>query len=183
MRNWMAFSSALLMLSASAASAQEASRALPAETAKKNLVQGSLGLGSPVGALGISYTYAPIRQIEIEIGGGLGFTGYQLSAMPKLSLGNSNDRFVVGLGPSVSIDTWQSEKQTHLGYWLNGEVGYEHRTWSGLSVLVAVGVTYGLAGAIPRRCGSDCVGGAQAWDEPIAGRVLPQGRIALGRWF
>jgi hypothetical protein len=174
---------ALLMLASGAALAQESSHALPSETAKRNLVQGSLGLGSPVGAMGISYTYAPIPEAGVELGGGLGFSGYQLALMPKLSLGNGRDRFVVGVGPSLSIDRWQAPQKTYVGYWLNGEVGYQHQTASGLSVLVAAGFTYGLGGEIRGHEASAYGDSARAWDQPIAGRLLPQGRIAVGRWF
>jgi len=175
----------LPVLSSAVAVAQESSRALAGVASKKNLVQGSLGLGSPVGALGISYSYMPIRQAEIEIGGGLGFSGYQLAVMPKLSLGTT-DRLVIGLGPSVSIDASAEAKQRQVGYWLNGELGYRHTTASGLSVLAAVGLSYGLSGSIHALCGIDCAtqgAGEPGAGEPIAGRVLPEIRVAVGRAF
>jgi hypothetical protein len=170
---------ALLMCVPGVAAAQESAQALPAVTAK-NLLQGSLGFGSPVGALGLSYIYLPVRQAELEIGGGIGFTGYQISAMPKLSLGR-NDRLLIGLGPSVSIDTSDQPKQSCVGYWLNGEIGYRHSTPAGLSVLAAVGVGYGLSGTIHTRCGGDC--GSSVSDESVAGRWVPEARIAVGRSF
>jgi hypothetical protein len=173
----------LPMLSSAVAVAQESSRSLPAAAvSKKNLLQGSLGLGSPVGALGLSYVYMPVRQVEIEVGGGLGFTGYQVAVMPKLALGAS-DRLVIGLGPSVSIDASGEGKKNAIGYWLNGELGYRHSTAFGLSVLAAVGVSYGLSGTI-HACGIDCAAGAsRAPDESITGKFLPEVRIALGRAF
>lgn len=174
----------LPMLASGVAVAQEASRMLPPATvAKKSLLQGSMGLGSPVGALGLSYAYMPVREIEIEIGGGLGFTGYQAALMPKLSLG-ANDRLVIGLGPSVSIDAFSDGKRSAVGYWLNAEIGYRHSTAFGLSVLAAVGVSYGLTGTVHTVCGSDCSGRPSGEaGESIAGRFLPEVRIALGRAF
>jgi hypothetical protein len=170
---------ALLMGAPTAGSAQESARAVPAVRAK-NLLQGSLGVGSPVGALGISYTYLPIRQIEIEMGGGIGFTGYQVSAMPKLSLGD-HDRLVLGLGPSLSIDASDQSQQSYVGYWLNGEIGYRHSTAAGLSVLAAVGVGYGLGGSVHALCPGDC--DSRAASESAAGRWVPEARVAVGRAF
>jgi len=172
----------LPMLASAVAVAQDSSRTLPpaSAVAKKNLLQGSLGLGSPVGALGLSYAYMPVRQVEIEVGGGLGLTGYQVAVMPKLSLGEY-DRLVIGLGPSVSIDGSGEGKRNAVGYWLDGEIGYRHSTASGLSVLAAVGVSYGLSGTVTTVCGIDCA--ARGSGESIAGRFLPEMRIALGRAF
>lgn len=185
----MRFCSCLLallpMLASAVAVAQDSSRTLPpaATTTKKNLLQGSLGLGSPVGALGLSYAYMPVRQVEIEIGGGLGFSGYQVAVMPKLSLGAA-DRLVLGLGPSVSIDTSNEGKGNAVGYWLNAEIGYRHTTAFGLSVLAAVGVSYGLSGTAHTTCTIDCAtDGFGRSDESIAGRVFPELRVALGRAF
>ena len=174
----------LPMLASPVAVAQESAHALPATAvSKKNLLQGSLGLGSPVGALGLSYAYLPVRQVEIEVGGGVGFTGYQAAVMPKLAIGTS-DRLVLGLGPSVSIDASNEGKQNAIGYWLNGEIGYRHTTAFGLSVLAAVGVSYGLGGTVRTVCGIDCASGAsRVPDESIAGKFLPEMRIALGRAF
>jgi hypothetical protein len=162
----------LLLLSPLPAIAQEAAR--------KNLLQGNLGLGSPVGALGLSYTYAPIRQVQIEAGGGLGFSGYQLSAMPKLVFGRAGDRLVLGIGPSLSIDTASDSKQTDVGYWMNGEIGYQHDTGSGLTVLAAVGIGYGMTGTMHSSCAENCPGNPS---RSIAGDVMPELRIAIGRWF
>jgi hypothetical protein len=174
----------LPLLSSAAAVAQESSRALPpAAVSKKNLLQGSLGLGSPVGALGLSYAYMPVGQVEIEVGGGVGFTGYQVAVMPKLALGAS-DRLVLGLGPSLSIDASSEGTKNAIGYWLNGEIGYRHTTAFGLSVLAAVGVSYGLSGTIHTACGIDCAAGVPRQPgESIAGKFLPEMRIALGRAF
>lgn len=184
MRLFPSFLAILTVLGSSAvAMAQGAHMALPpAAVSKQNLLQGTLGLGSPVGALGLSYAHMPVKQVEIEIGGGLGFSGYQVAVMPKLSLGES-DRLLVGLGPSVSIDASSDEKR-HIGYWLNAEVGYRHSTAFGLSVLAAIGVSYGLAGTVHTACGIGCAASAPAGaGEAIAGRLFPAMRVAFGRAF
>lgn len=179
MGSWASLLAALLTCGSGVATAQESARGLPAATAKKSILQGSLGFGSPVGALGLSYTYLPVSRAEIEIGGGIGFTGYQASAMPKLSLG-SNDRLVIGLGPSLSIDTSNQGKRSCVRYWVNGEVGYRHTTTAGLSVLAAVGVGYDLSGG-HRACADDY--GSSVSDKAIGGRWVPEARVAVGRSF
>lgn len=180
MRSWSILSVALL-LSSGIASAQEAADALPTRTAKKNLVQGSFGVGSPIGALGVSYTYVPVPQMEVEIGGGIGLSGYQGSIVPKLSLGSASDRLVIGVGPSISADSGREPRRTYVGYWLSGEIGYQHSTPAGLSVLIAAGAGYGLSGTMHTLCTLDCTSNDRGSD--IAGRLVPQARIAIGRWF
>jgi len=154
------------------------------ETTPKSRLQANLGLGSPVGEIGASYTYAPLPEIQIELGTGLGYTGFQFSVMPKLALAlNKSERFVVGAGPSASLDLATGPNHTYHGYWLHTEVGYEHRTASGFSLLVAAGITYGLGGEMRGQCSADCAGDTRTWNEPIAGKMFPQARIAFGRWF
>lgn len=154
------------------------------EDTQKSRLQANLGLGSPVGEIGASYTYAPVPKLQIELGTGLGYTGFQFSVMPKLALAlNKTDRFVFGAGPSASLDLATGPNHTYHGYWLHTEVGYEHRTASGFSVLVAAGITYGLGGEMRARCSADCAGDTPTWNEPIAGKMFPQARIAFGRWF
>jgi len=153
-------------------------------TPRRNRLQANLGLGSAVGEIGASYTYAPLPEFQIELGTGLGFTGLQFSAMPKLSLAlNNSDRLVLGAGPSASLDLAANPDHTYLGYWLNAEVGYEHRSALGFAVLVAAGISYGLGGEMRGHCGVDCGGDTRAWNDPIAGKLSPQTRIAFGRWF
>ena len=151
---------------------------------QKNRLQADLGLGSAVGEIGASYTYAPLPELEIELGTGLGYTGFQFSIMPKLSLAlNRSNRLVFGAGPSASLDFATGPDHTYIGYWLHTEVGYEHRTASGFSVLVAAGITNGLGGEMRGHCVVDCGGDTQTWNEPIAGKMFPQARMAFGRWF
>jgi hypothetical protein len=173
----------LCLLAPALAHAQDMTSAATTEGARKSRLQASFGIASPVGEIGASYTYAPRPEVEFELGAGLGFTGFQLSTMPKLSFGNKTNRIVLGLGPSVSMDSSTTPHQHYVGYWLNGEVGYERRTPSGFAVLVAAGFTAGLAGEVRGHCSTDCIGDARIGSEAIAGKIYPQARIAFGRWF
>jgi len=103
--------------------------------------------------------------------------------MPKVSLGRSSNRLVIGTGLSSSLDSSSHPDRSYVGYWLNAEVGYEYRSASGYSVLLAVGLTYGLGGTMPTHCIVDCASDAESSVRQVAGLLYPQGRIAIGRWF
>ncbi len=146
---------------------------------------GNLGLASVVGEIGGTLTYAPARAFQIELGVGLGITGLQFSVMPKLSLGHlPTYHLILGLGPSLSGLQKDAQGVVQYSVWLNGEVGYEYRSPTGFSFLVAGGFTYALAsdqtyGSCHVYCDSDKIYPVKQF----SGSVFPQGRIAFGRWF
>ena len=145
---------------------------------------GNMGIASAIGEMGGTFTYAPVPELQIELGAGLGFSGLQLSLMPKVSAGTSHHRLTLGLGPSVGIGTNRNPSVTCVSYWLHAEAGYELRSASGLSFLIAVGLGKGLGGTMPGSPGpgmdtADAVSPQSASQRS----VFPQGRIALGRWF
>lgn len=164
-------------------SADEAISAGPGGFASKTRLMGNLGIGSAVGEMGGTFTYAATPHSQIEMGAGIGYTGFQLSVMPKLSVGSRSHRFVLGMGPSVGIDPANNPDHTYVSYWLNSEVGYEYRSASGFSFLIAAGLTYGLGGEYRWQCPFDCDGDTAGYSRSPAGTRLPQGRIAFGRWF
>jgi hypothetical protein len=150
----------------------------------KQRFMGNSGICSVVGLIGITYTYSPVQLFQIELGSGLGFSGFQFSLMPKLSLGDDHHRFVLGVGPSVGIARDSNPSYTYLAYWLNAEVGYEYRSAGGFSFLIAAGVFHGIGGEYRDECMFDCDGDTHGWPEPTTAMpFLPQGRIAFGRWF
>jgi hypothetical protein len=158
---------------------------VPDRSGAKSRLMGNMGIGSAVGELGATFTYAPRSAVQIELGAGLGLTGFQLSLMPKATVGTRYDRFVIGVGPSLAIGTNIKPEQTCVSLWLNAEVGYEFRSVSGFSFLMAAGITKGVAGTVP---GMGAPGVYEPGDitSPEAARdlpIIPQGRIALGRWF
>jgi hypothetical protein len=142
----------------------------------KHRIMGNLGLFSAVGEIGATYTYAPIPACQIELGLGIGFSGPQLSLMPKASLGSDRSRFIFGAGPSVGADGHTVAST----YWLNVDVGYEYRTPRGYSTLFAVGITRGLAGQYHDHCPLPDCGGTV---EQVKGTTVPQVRFAWGHWF
>jgi len=158
---------------------------VPDRSGSRIRLMGNMGVGSAVGELGATFTYAPRPELQIELGTGLGLSGFQFSLMPKVSVGTRRERLVVGVGPSVAIGTSANPEQTCVSLWLNAEVGYEFRSASGFSFLVAAGITKGIAGTMPGRGApgvyepGDTTAPEAVWGLPIA----PQGRIALGHWF
>jgi len=92
--------------------------------------------------IGAAYVYSPSEPTELEFGAGLGFSGVQLSLMPKLALGSKHHRVLLGVGPSLGI----ADGVSYTTAWVNGDVGYEYRATSGFSIALSVGFTAELAG-------------------------------------
>jgi len=147
-------------------------------------LMGNAGFCSAVGEMGATYTYSPVQSLQLELGAGLGFSGLQLSLMPKVSVGSDRHRLVVGVGPSVGIDPDNNPPHTYVAYWLNAEMGYEYRSVGGFSFLIAGGFFRGIGGEYRGQCLFDCEGDTKGWPEPVTKiPTLPQMRVAFGRWF
>jgi hypothetical protein len=152
--------------------------------ASKIRLMGNMGVASAIGEMGGTLTYSPRPEFQVELGTGIGYSGLQLSLMPKLAIGGKNHRVSIGAGPSMGIGSNPKPSQTCISYWLNAEVGYEYRSASGLSFLVAVGIFRGLAGEIPGGTPGVTEAGEAVRPEPASDfSLFPQGRIAFGRWF
>ena len=105
-----------------------------------------VGLASAVGLAGVTLTQAVGQFFRVEVGVGYGFSGYQLSLMPKIALGARHDHFVAGAGVSVAFPI-DPARASGNPVWLNIDaVGYEHRFDMGIALSVAVGLTAGLGG-------------------------------------
>jgi hypothetical protein len=158
----------------------EATRAI----ATKSRLMANYGLFSAIGEIGGTYTYAPVPELQMEFGAGIGLSGLQFSFMPKLSVGDRENRFILGAGPSMGVDPDNNPSHTYVSYWLNAEIGYEYRSLSGFSFMIAVGITRGIAGEYRNQCVIDCDGDTKGSSRPTTDiPLLPQGRIAFGRWF
>jgi opacity protein-like surface antigen len=176
------FTSAALSASAAAIAQDDDDQSADNFTAKSRLM-GNLGIGSVVGFIGGTYTYAPVPQFQLELGSGIGWSGFQFSMMPKLSLGDDRHCFVMGVGPSLAVDPDNNPPHTYVALWLNAEVGYEYRSVGGFSFLIAAGIVRGLAGEVRDQCVIDCEGDTKGWSRPAPEYNFPQMRIAFGRWF
>lgn len=139
-----------------------------------------IGIGSALGFAGVTVTEAFGRFARLEVGAGYGYSGYQLSFMPKIVLGEPHDHFVAGVGVSVAFP---DNTQLAAGHpvWLNIDaIGYEHRFDTGIAFSAALGVTGGLGG------GEICVppdGCEPQFLESVTKYWLPQGRVGVAYWF
>jgi hypothetical protein len=139
-----------------------------------------LGLGSALGLAGITLTEQFGRYARVELGAGYGYSGYQLSFMPKLTLGQARDHFVAGVGVAVAIPDDYRVASGHP-VWLNIDaLGFEHRFESGIAISTAFGVTGGLGG------GELCLppdGCEPQFQQPVTHYWSPQGRVGIAYWF
>ena len=136
------------------------------------------GLGSAVGYLGVTYAYEPLDLLQFEVGTGLGHSGMQLSAMPKLIVCDGSNCFVSGAGVSLAIPT--SSAASGFPTWLNVDaLGYEYRSAAGPSFSCAIGVGAGLGG------GHSCTGFVDCGDPTpnVQGRWFLQTRMGVGIWY
>lgn len=145
---------------------------------RKNQMALHVGLGSAVGYLGATYAHEPLQLLQLEGGVGLGFSGTQLSAMPKLVICGGSNCFISGAGVSLSIPT--SSAATGFPTWLNVDaVGYEYRSPSGTSFTCAAGFGVGLGG------GQACTGAVDCGDPTpnVRGHWFLQSRVGVGVWY
>jgi hypothetical protein len=139
-----------------------------------------VGIGSALGLAGVTVTEAFGRSARLEVGVGYGYSGYQLSLMPKIVLGESHDHFVAGVGVSVALPDNAVLAGGHP-VWLNIDaIGYEHRFDTGIALSAAFGVSGGLGG------GTICFppdGCEQQFLQPVTDFWFPQGRAGIAYWF
>jgi hypothetical protein len=139
-----------------------------------------LGVGSAVGAIGLTYNHAFTPMFRGEAGVGWGWSGVQLSVMPKVALHGGACAFTSGFGAALAL----GGPSVEAGHgpapwaipWLNFDaLGVECPTWGGLSASAALGLTMPL-----RAFHYDF---SELGDTVKAFSLLPQGRVSLGWWF
>jgi len=139
-----------------------------------------VGIGSALGELGVTLTESVGRVARLELGAGVGVSGYQLSFMPKIALGQPHDHFVAGVGLSVAFPDNAYIASGHP-IWLNVDaLGYEHRFDTGIAISSTVGFSGGLGGG--RLCFPPD-GCEEQFQEPVTHWWFPQARVGLAYWF
>jgi hypothetical protein len=185
---WLLLRRAMLLLGfvlpplvATPAHAEEASEPARRRFGVEQALRANLGLFSALGEFGVTYSVLPLENLELEAGVGYGFTGPQLSLMPKLVLGARHHRFTSGVGLSLSYTDAYTRRGNDLVEgdravtWLNVDgLGYEYRSEGGLSLTVALGVTVSLSHGALR--GSEAA-------IPLEGLWEPQVRLGIGPAF
>jgi hypothetical protein len=145
-----------------------------------------LGVASAIGGIGAAYQFAPSHVVRLEGGVGVGFSGVQLSFMPKLVAGRGTCGFVAGFGAALAVGGPFGEGQPEPGAqavpqpstipWLTLDVpGLECHSDAGFSFEATLGLTMTLA-----TFHYDI---ADTSATLHAGSLLPQLRFGLGYWF
>jgi hypothetical protein len=108
-------------------------------SADRSSLTATLGLFTPVGELGAEYTYEPRPEVEIGIGGGVAFSGFQAAVMPRARFGDDHGAITLGVG--ASIGNYKEEQlfcfeddcsdTTATTVWGNGEAALELISWHG----------------------------------------------------
>jgi len=141
---------------------------------RDNALRLDLGFVSAVGEAGVTYTRSLTRTVQLEAGAGWGFSGLQLSLMPKLSVGGARHRYVGGVGLAAAVRLNPDSDESPVLGWLNADIlGYEYRSAGGFTLLAAIGLSVGIAGHYSWEDGR----------EEVAGILMPQGRIGVGYSF
>ena len=135
-------------------------------------VRFEVGGNSPIGLLGVAFNVRALPHLLLEGGFGLGGSGLQFSAMPKLYMGSLRTHVYTGLGVSLGVDTGNTAE------WLNLDVaGFEHRFDSGWLVNVGGGYYQGIGGSV--NTGS-IFGSASESATRFSGA---QAHVGIGHWF
>jgi hypothetical protein len=139
-----------------------------------------VGIGSAVGTVGLTYDYSIFPGFRGEAGVGWGFSGTQLSLMPKVVLQGHQWALTSGFGAALavggpSVEAGHGPSPSTIP-WLNFDaLGGECPTSGGLTFSAALGLS------MPLR--------AFHWDFAELGEtvkafsVFPQGRVSLGWRF
>jgi hypothetical protein len=152
-------------------------------TMHENAIALNLGLGSAVGLFGVTFDRFIGPNAVLETGAGLGFTGPQLSIMPKLAFGDGHHSFLSGVGVAAGIygDQPGYEGPEHspkppIVWWVNADLaGYQYRGERGY-FLLAAGFTMNL-----NEFHYDIFGDIGGLYTTFS--VTPQARLAFGAQF
>jgi len=153
-------------------------------TARPTGIGFNLGIASAVGVAGLTVTRAFFDCLRVELGGGAGWSGWQLSLMPKVGVDLSSagvHYLVFGAGVALTLPGYAASTFMADGHpvWLNAEIGYEARAENGFAFAIAAGVTRGLGGG--RICVADC--GDPSNLEEVSHFIGPQFRLQFAYWF
>ena len=195
----------LLLLGAALAAAPAAAQQVPTVVSRPTYLRFDAGFGAPSGLFGfwVGHTIEP--PAAIEIGAGLGLSGWQLAAMARVHvpLGNSPwHSFTGAAGPSLSfiggpftnsvphaehIEVDEGDIFTIFG--VNAELGWEWRQpWGGL-IRIALGGFYRVSENMSHLCpegasseGSSCAP-PHLLSAPEVARLIAYPYLVLGYGF
>jgi hypothetical protein len=136
-------------------------------------LEGHFGMATPVGLAGITVEYSPLPVLALGAGIGTNFLGPEPAALVRVRpLDGVRDALVVSaaysVGPygfkPISID---GSAGSGKGYWhanalqwVQGDIGWEHRSRKGLVIRIGLGLAY-----VVNRGALECVRGEFGCDE------------------
>ena len=121
--------------------------------ARPTALYAQIGLGTPLGFLGVEAERTVTPVFSLSAGAGWGNAGPQAAAMMRMLLGGDRSKLVIGAGASGGKYTWDelcfddgcAEKSGTVA-WGNLEIGGEHRFRSGFALRYFGGYGHVLAG-------------------------------------
>jgi hypothetical protein len=114
-----------------------------------------LGLGTPLGELGLEAEHTLTPHLAVAAGGGWGANGPQGAAMARLRVGGDRAKLVIGAGLSGGPYKWirfcddegnTCPQKSGTVAWTNVEIGGSHRERNGFSLRYFVGYGRIVAG-------------------------------------
>jgi hypothetical protein len=154
-----------------AVAAPDATATAKGTPATPNKLALTVGLASPLGELGFSYQRLVAPSFALETGFGVGMTGVQVAALPKLLFGTGNARLFIEAGPSATFSD-----RTGPGLWAAAEVGFES-SFGAWTLGFGGGAGILVAGEVPVPI---CIDSCSTLK---AGTWLPEIRLTVGRNF
>ena len=149
------------------------------EALPHNALAFNFGVASAIGEAGVTYMVMPMAPLELELGWGAGYSGLQLSLMPKLSFGTRNHRVTTGIGVASTVAPSAVTRDHPI--WLNADIlGYEFRSDGHFFFALAAGLYKGLGGG--GVCQGDCEGGNQ-YAVDVTRMIGFQTRVMIGATF
>jgi hypothetical protein len=153
---------------------------------KPNVLYAQVGLGTPLGYVGVEAARRVSPYFVVSAGAGMGVSGPQIALMPRLHLGQGRSTLVLGAGVSrgkyTSSNACDDDDgcayRTGTANWANVEIGGEYRWPEGLSVRYFGGYGQAFADNLV------CVGAQeQCAAHPGGGRSLVYTGLAVGQAF
>lgn len=110
--------------------------------ARPTAIYAQLGVGTPLGFIGVEAEQTVMPTWAVSAGAGLGLAGPQAAVMTRKLLGGDRSKFVIGAGLSggqyrwedLCIDSDGCTQKTGLVAWGNLEIGGAHRFGNGFAL-------------------------------------------------
>lgn len=135
-----------------------------------------MGLASPVGAMGGALS-VPWRWFAMEVAGGVGLTGVNLSVMPKvIPLRWDRNQLLVGVAATLVLPHQSFPMGRKQSRWLTAEVAYQRTIFIDNILYLGLGMTAG-------SYWGKCLNEGNTMCPPEKSAVWPEVRVGFGRRY